>query len=326
MIIFKIRIVLYGCFLGLFIWFFDAILDTLIFYEGERSFFYCLFTPIVHEFWVRILILVIIIGFSFAVQIKINTLNKTAEQLIISEEGSKNAYNRLDFYKDLFFHDINNILQHILSAIDLYENYIKLPNNKQKVENIPGIIRDQVMRGAKLISNIRKISELEIEKAPLKIVDLCEHLNESVNLLTKSYGEKDIKIEIDTPLRDLRIQASDLFHDVCDNILFNAIKHNNEPIPEILIKISKLQKDERNYIRIEFIDNGRGIEGNRKKSIFKRGFNDDRSTSGMGLGLSLVKKIIESYDGDIWVEDKVEGDYTKGSKFIVLIPEGISNV
>jgi len=108
--------------------------------------------------------------------------------------------------------------------------------------------------------------------------------------------------------------------------LFNAIKHNNEPIPEILIKISKLQKDERNYIRIEFIDNGRGIEGNRKKSIFKRGFNDDRSTSGMGLGLSLVKKIIESYDGDIWVEDKVEGDYTKGSKFIVLIPEGISNV
>ena len=41
----------------------------------------------------------------------------------------------------------------------------------------------------------------------------------------------------------------------------------------------------------------------------------------MGLGLSLVKKIIESYHGQIWVEDRFEGDYSKGSNFIVLIPE-----
>ena len=319
--IFKTRIVLYGCFLGLFIWFFDALLDALIFYEG--TLIYWLITPTIHEFWVRILILVIIIGFSFAVQIKLNTLKNTANKLKISEEVSKNAYKRLDFYKDLFFHDINNILQHILSATDLYETYLKFPYDKQKIENIPNIIRNQVLRGAKLISNIRKISDLEIEKAPIKTVDLCEHLNESVNLLTNSYKDKDIKIVIDTPLKDLRIEASDLFHDVCDNILFNAIKHNNKPTPEIIIKISKLQKDERNYIRTEFLDNGRGIEDNRKKQIFQRGFNDDRSTSGMGLGLSLVKKIIDSYDGDIWVEDKVIGDYTRGSKFIVLIPEGI---
>ena len=40
----------------------------------------------------------------------------------------------------------------------------------------------------------------------------------------------------------------------------------------------------------------------------------------MGIGLSLVKKIIESYNGKIWVENHVENDYTQGSNFIVEIP------
>jgi signal transduction histidine kinase len=40
----------------------------------------------------------------------------------------------------------------------------------------------------------------------------------------------------------------------------------------------------------------------------------------MGLGLSLVKKTIDRYNGKIWVEDKVKGDCSKGSNFIILIP------
>jgi len=55
--------------------------------------------------------------------------------------------------------------------------------------------------------------------------------------------------------------------------------------------------------------------------IFQRAFNTNKTVSGMGIGLSLVKKIIETYNGQIWVEDRVKGEYSKGSKFIVLIPE-----
>lgn len=40
----------------------------------------------------------------------------------------------------------------------------------------------------------------------------------------------------------------------------------------------------------------------------------------MGFGLTLVKKIIESYKGDIWIDDRVPDDYTQGSNFVVLIP------
>ncbi len=45
----------------------------------------------------------------------------------------------------------------------------------------------------------------------------------------------------------------------------------------------------------------------------------------MGLGLSLVKKIISSYNGEIWMEDRVKGDYTKGNNCLILIPEVINN-
>ena len=41
----------------------------------------------------------------------------------------------------------------------------------------------------------------------------------------------------------------------------------------------------------------------------------------MGIGLSLVKKILENFEGKIWVEDKIKGDYDEGSKFVVLLPE-----
>jgi len=50
--------------------------------------------------------------------------------------------------------------------------------------------------------------------------------------------------------------------------------------------------------------------------------NDEgQSLHGIGLGLSLVKIIIEMYGGEIRVEDRIKGDHTKGSNFIVLIPE-----
>ncbi|MFX1277120.1 MAG: sensor histidine kinase [Promethearchaeota archaeon] len=72
---------------------------------------------------------------------------------------------------------------------------------------------------------------------------------------------------------------------------------------------------------MEFIDNGIGIQDSLKKRIFEGGFNKHPSVKGMGLGLSLVKKVIQTYNGTIWVEDKIIGDYSKGSKFIILIPE-----
>ncbi|MFX0007908.1 MAG: ATP-binding protein, partial [Candidatus Hermodarchaeota archaeon] len=56
------------------------------------------------------------------------------------------------------------------------------------------------------------------------------------------------------------------------------------------------------------------------KIIFQRTENMDKQITGLGLGLSLAKKIIEYFDGIIWVEDRVKNNYKEGSNFIILIP------
>ena len=83
----------------------------------------------------------------------------------------------------------------------------------------------------------------------------------------------------------------------------------------------KEQELEQKYIKMEFMDNGIGIPDARKQVIFQKGFKKTSDVMGLGIGLSLVKKIIDSYKGEIWVEDKVKEDYTKGSNFVLLIPE-----
>ncbi|MFX1328483.1 MAG: ATP-binding protein [Promethearchaeota archaeon] len=55
--------------------------------------------------------------------------------------------------------------------------------------------------------------------------------------------------------------------------------------------------------------------------IFQKGYKKDNSIRGMGIGLSLVKKIIESYHGKIWVENRIENDYSQDTNFVVEIPE-----
>lgn len=78
--------------------------------------------------------------------------------------------------------------------------------------------------------------------------------------------------------------------------------------------------DTRNYFRIEFIDNGIDVADHRKKVIFQRGHREQKGSKGMGLGLSLVSKILSIFNGKIWFDVIVKGDYTQGSKIIALLP------
>ena len=112
-----------------------------------------------------------------------------------------------------------------------------------------------------------------------------------------------------------------LLLDIFENILLNAVHHNQNSDIEIQIKYDIVTEDDKNYLRLEFLDNGEGIEDSRKEIIFKRQYKNIREEKGMGLGLSLVAEILDLYEGRIWVEDRIKGDYSKGSNFNILIPQ-----
>jgi PAS domain S-box-containing protein len=239
------------------------------------------------------------------------------ENLKASRQQYQEAYKRAEFYKDLFAHDIQNILQGILTANELNELVVNQSENAETIKENINMIKEQVQRGSLLVSNVRKFSQFEEEEFVLEKIDSYRILKKSVDSIRdlKPNRKKEIGI----------YSYNDKEMDVFNNILINAIKHNDNPILKIDINISKEEREQIDYVRFEFKDNGIGVENNRKDEIFSRGYSEDRSIHGMGLGLSLVRTIIERYNGKIWVEDRIKGDHSRGSNFILLLLEETQN-
>ncbi|MFX1449859.1 MAG: sensor histidine kinase [Promethearchaeota archaeon] len=230
----------------------------------------------------------------------------------------RDAYNRSEFYRDLLSHDIRNIIQMLISSSEIGLSNLE---NIELIKNYFKKIFDHAQRAANLINSVQKLFKLEETEQNLRSIELCEVLTDSINLIKESYLKKTIKIKFEPLNEKIYVMANEFLHDIFDNLLNNAIKFDKNPIIEILIKISRETIDGIKYIKIEFIDKGIGIPDQDKEKIFQRYYRTDKEISGMGLGLSVVEKIIDSYKGKIWVQNRIPGDYSKGSNFIILIPE-----
>jgi len=247
---------------------------------------------------------------------------QTQNKLKESEEDYREAYNLANFYKDLFAHDMNNILQSIVSAADYYKIFRYKPEMLDRLGDISDVIVQHAKRGANLISNVRKLSRLEESEVILKPINLSQVLNKSIEHSIISFRERNVDIQVKGLTGDLMISGDELLIDVFDNILNNAIKYTTlEQEIIVEIEISKFRKDNTSYIRVEVKDRGIGIPDDLKKNLFKKSRNTDISRRGMGMGLSLVKTIVEKYGGMIKIKDRIEGDYAKGSNFILLLKE-----
>ena len=243
------------------------------------------------------------------------------KELEISEEKYRHAYNQTDFYKDLLAHDIGNILNNIQSSVELYRIWEGNESKRNEREEMIKIIERQVGRGASLISNVRRLSEVEQTQLKIIPVEAKTLLEDVMKPIRGMYEDKTIDLSIEATQDTFILRGGDFLYDVFDNIIRNGVIHNDNKSIKVQIKMYKIQKDEQNYVKLEFMDNGHGISDPRKLSIFERDYQKDRSRGGLGIGLSLVKKIVGLYNGQIWVEDRVPGDHTQGSNFIVLLKE-----
>ena len=152
-------------------------------------------------------------------------------------------------------------------------------------------------------------SDVETEK-----VDSGEVAREVVSDLSSKLEEKNISVEIEDFLPVVDFEKNRLYQ-IFSNLISNACKYIGEPeSPKILIG-----KEERRTSWILWVeDNGIGIKEENKENIFELFDREMRvDEDGTGVGLALVKRVIEKYDGEIWVES----EKGKGSKFFVKIPK-----
>ncbi len=240
-----------------------------------------------------------------------------------NERRYREAYNLVNFYKDLFAHDMNNILHSIISSVDFYLLFKDDPEKLKVLGDIEEVAKNHAVRGSILISNVMKLSQLDETEYKLSTIEIFDVLNKAVENTVNGFQERNVNIEIVSLSKDLKVLGNELLIDIFDNILNNAVKYTDiENEVKIDIRISKTQEEKVKYLKFEFIDRGIGVSDEKKNVLFKKEYARDISKKGMGIGMSLVKKIVSKYDGKIWVEDRIKGDYTQGSNFIILLKEG----
>jgi len=154
-------------------------------------------------------------------------------------------------------------------------------------------------------SNFAKMPEAIIQR-----IDVCSVLSSAVSLFRDT---PDVVFELKLPTEALYIKADpEQLMRAFSNLLKNAI----QAIPterKGLITVN-LERDPEDYCTINVSDNGIGIPENQKDKIFSPNFTT--KSSGMGLGLSMVKNIVQMAGGTIWFTSK----YNEGSSFKIRLP------
>ena len=257
--------------------------------------------------------------------IDITKRKKAKQELKESERKYKDAFNKINFFKDLLAHDVKNIFNNINMAIQMIGLQKKQKEETTVTpseEELINMIRIQLEKGIKLISNIQRLSEIEKGEKIKKVIDLKQVINTSLQYIQTRFQERNIEIIRKMPKVIPRVLGGELLIDAFENILLNGIVHNNSKIIRLEIIVSEIHENGLAWVKIEFKDNGIGVEDERKKNIFKRKYTKNNKNGGMGIGLSLVKSIIESYGGRIWVENRIRKDHRQGSNFVMLLKKG----
>jgi two-component system phosphate regulon sensor histidine kinase PhoR len=178
------------------------------------------------------------------------------------------------------------------------------------------IIETESRRLSKLSDNLLKLTSLESDQNPTerKSYRLDKQIRNIILTCEPNWNEKEISMDVFLDKASI-VADEDLMSQVWMNLLHNSIKFTPRR-GNIFIRLQ--QEDDKAIITIS--DTGIGISKKNQIHIFERFFKADkardRSKGGSGLGLSIVKKIIDIHKGTIFVESE-EG---KGTKFTITIP------
>lgn len=229
---------------------------------------------------------------------------------MVEELGSIETL-KTDFFSNVS-HEIKTPLSIIQNNAELLQ---KGSLNSALQEEYTHEILQATKRLSNLITNMLKLNKLEkqtIQPFP-EVYDICEQIRQCAIQFEDLWEEKDIELVV--LLDDFcEIEADyGLLEIVWTNLLSNAFKFTE---PGGSITISQSTENER--ICIAVADTGSGMDKNAEAHIFDKFYQGDssHSTEGNGLGLSLVRRILELSEGTI----SVESEPLKGSTFYVELP------
>ena len=235
------------------------------------------------------------------------SFNQMAQQLAKQEET-----------RQQFISDVSHEFQTPLTAIQGFATILKNENlTEEQRKKYADIIVFHSKRLSTLSKNMLQLTVLDGEDVKLELHEfsLIEQLNRVIETQDNLALSKNIEIEFHHGKSDITIMGDESrLEQVWINLVNNAIKYTNEN-GVVTIEVKKNSKD----IEVSIEDTGVGMSKEAISHIFERFYRQDKSRSveGNGLGLSIVKRIVDLHHGTIDVESREDG----GSKFTVSLPQ-----
>lgn len=220
---------------------------------------------------------------------------------------------------DLIGHDVNNYAQGISGFIELAMSRSDVP---QPARKSLAKAHDQVMNLNKLIRNVNIYAKVEFAGSKnIHPLDVVMTVEEAFSEAKASAPNRTVKIVLNDDGQKKLSQMNELAKDIFLNLFSNAMKFDQNDKVVIDVSISSHSADKLDYWVVAVADHGPGVDDSIKDKIFDRFTRGPSTSIGTGLGLYIAKTLVEIYKGKIWVEDRVEGDPSKGSVFKVMLPK-----
>ncbi|MCJ8344310.1 hybrid sensor histidine kinase/response regulator [bacterium] len=195
-------------------------------------------------------------------------------------------------------HDLANHFSTIANGLELIDLDTKL------IEDCLPYIRIASNRGIELINTIKEMEAIEEKNLTISPVCLNSAIQESLEVLKHKYEKKKIAICLENP-KQLWVMAErvTLTNSVINNLLSNAIKFSHN---DSTIKISTWQNNEKVYLKVS--DTGIGMSPKLQSHLFDISKKTSRKGTcgekGTGFGMTLIQRLLQSYQGEIQIQSK----------------------
>ncbi|MDK2915742.1 MAG: hypothetical protein PWR25_299 [Euryarchaeota archaeon] len=215
------------------------------------------------------------------------------------------ANREANLYLDIMTHDIKNAE----NVSNLYTDLL-LEMLEGEAALYARKIRSSIERSTEILGNVTTIRRIHHDSPDAGQVDLSAVIREGV----AAFPDVAIEVAGDT---SARVWADDLLCEVFTNLIRNAVRFGG---PDVRIAI-RVEEYDGESVLVSVEDTGPGIPDRMKESIFSRFERDWVGGYGDGLGLFIVRTLVERYGGTIRVEDRVEGRPDLGSAFRFTLRE-----
>lgn len=251
---------------------------------------------------------------NFDIQVE-NKSNDEVGQLTQNFNKMTRELKNIEYLRKDFVTNVSHEFKTPIASIQGFAKLLQKGNLSQdEKDEYTNIIVEEATRLSHLSSNILKLSKLENQEILEKKIAffLDEQIRKSILLLEHQWSKKSIEFDVELD-KVQYVGDEELLQQVWMNLLDNAIKFsNNNSI--INVRLSQIA----GAIKVQITDHGIGMSEKTIVRIFEKFYQGDKAHSyeGSGLGLSLVKRIVDLFGGNVFVESKPN----EGSTFVVKLP------